>query len=106
MIYGQRRAVLDGVDIHDNIMQMIDVIIRDSCTLQIAEKADPMDWDVKGLGEYLERVCLKPGQVQQAFVNLTTMTREGMIEALIKMARDFYAEREEYVRKPAPTCAR
>ena len=99
VIYGQRRAVLDGVDIHDNIMQMIDVIIRDSCTLQIAEKADPMDWDVKGLGEYLERVCLKPGQVQQAFENLTTMTREGMIEALIKMARDFYAEREEYVKE-------
>ena len=40
VIYGQRRAVLDGVDIHENIMQMIDAIVRDSCTLQIADNAD------------------------------------------------------------------
>ena len=99
VIYGQRRAVLDGVDIHENIMQMIDVVIRDSCTLQIADKADPMDWDINGLGEYLEHVCLKPGQVQQAFDALTETTRDAMIDALVKMAREFYAEREEYVRE-------
>ena len=99
VIYGQRRAVLDGVDIHENIMQMIDAIVRDSCTLQIADNADPMDWDVKGLGEYLEHVCLKPGQVQQAFENLTEMTREGMIKQLTQLARDFYAEREAYVKE-------
>ncbi len=99
VIYGQRRAVLDGVDIHENIMQMIDAIVRDSCTLQIADNADPMDWDVKGLGEYLEHVCLKPGQVQQAFENLTEMTREGMIKQLTQLARDFYAEREVYVKE-------
>ena len=99
VIYGQRRAVLDGVDIHENIMQMIDAIVRDSCTLQIADNADPMDWDVKGLGEYLEHVCLKPGQVQQAFENLTEMTREGMIKQLTQLARDFYAERETYVKE-------
>ena len=73
--------------------------MRDSCTLQIADNADPMDWDVKGLGEYLEHVCLKPGQVQQAFENLTEMTREGMIKQLTQLARDFYAEREAYVKE-------
>ena len=99
VIYSQRRAVLDGVDIRDNIMQMIDTVVRDSCTLQIADKADPMDWDIKGLGEYLERVCLKPGQVQQAFDDLTETTRDAMIEALTKLAHDFYAEREEYVKE-------
>ena len=64
-----------------------------------ADKADPMDWDIKGLGEYLERVCLKPGQVQQAFDDLTETTRDAMIEALTKLAHDFYAEREEYVKE-------
>jgi preprotein translocase subunit SecA len=58
-----------------------------------------MDWDVKGLGEYLEHVCLKPGQVQQAFDELTETTRDAMIDALVKMAREFYTEREEYVRE-------
>ncbi len=98
VIYGQRRAVLDGVDVHDNILQMIDSIVNDSCKLQIADHADPVDWDIKGLGEYLEHVCLKPGQVQQAFEQLTEMTRDAMATKLIEMARAFYAEREQYVK--------
>ena len=45
------------------LCRCIDAIVRDSCTLQIADNADPMDWDVKGLGEYLEHVLpeARPG---------------------------------------------
>ena len=68
VIYQQRREVLDGADVREQIHKMVDEQIEYGIAAHCSEHAIPEEWDFKGLGEYLNGVF---GYPATAFDNLT-----------------------------------
>ena len=58
VIYGQRRRVLMGEDVHDSILKMADSVI-DYGMQHDCVSDEPTEWDVKSLTNYLENLCLR-----------------------------------------------
>ena len=59
-----------------------------------AQENDPDTWEMAGLTEYLEHICLAPGGVKKAFDSLTRITRDDFAEALKAESEALYESRE------------
>ncbi len=53
IIYAERRKVLDGDDMRDTIIQMIDELVDKYVNAVIGDDQDPSDWDLNQLNEIL-----------------------------------------------------
>ncbi len=93
IIYGQRRAVLEGNDVRSNIIDMRNAIIEEAVNRQAANEEDPSTWGVEELGEYLEHVCLPEGQVQRCYDALDTYSKEAFAKALVHASEQHYETR-------------
>ena len=47
LIYGERRRILKGEDVHEDIIDMIDEAIEDTVSSVIPEELSPEEWDIK-----------------------------------------------------------
>ena len=94
IIYGQRRRVLLGENVHDAILKMADSVI-DYGMQHDCVSDEPQEWDVKALTNYLENLCLRHTFLEQHQAMLLDGDKEALTEAMRQEARDFYAEREE-----------
>ncbi len=94
IIYGQRREVLEGGDMKQRIIDMRDTIIDEAVERHVSYDVPPEDWDVKGLSEYLERICLEKGDVQDAFDHLMPHSKEAFSQALKQKSAEMYGRRE------------
>ena len=54
IIYKERNKVLDGVDIHDQVLQMIPSVIGRIVGEQVDADKPSFDWDLNGLNMALE----------------------------------------------------
>jgi preprotein translocase subunit SecA len=96
-IYGQRREVLEGDNIKEQIGGFREALIGDVLTRLVTNEQDDSTWDVAGIAEYLEHVCVKPGDVKATFDSLPRYTRETFKDELIERSRAFYEEREKMI---------
>ncbi len=94
-IYGQRRQVLEGRDMHETIVKMADALIEEAVASYCGNGDVLMDWDIAGLTEYLERLCVRIGFMKAHEERLKTITKEELTALLKQEARDFYRLREE-----------
>ncbi len=95
IIYGQRREVLEGEDMHNKIMDMRHTLITEAVNRCIAEDASVADWDIEGLSEYLEHLCIEKGGVRKLFDALPGKDRDGLVKAIEGRADEIYAQREK-----------
>ncbi|MBQ9407838.1 MAG: preprotein translocase subunit SecA [Clostridia bacterium] len=97
LIYAQRREVLEGGDMRKRIADMRDTVLEEAVSAHIHNDAQPSDWDLKGLAEYLERICLKKGDVQKAYDGLSVCTKQNLTDSLKKLSDELYAQREQLI---------
>ncbi len=95
IIYGQRREVLEGGDMRQKIAEMRRTLIDEAVSRHVAEESNVSSWDIAGLAEYLEKLCIDKGGVQQVFDALTKRTKAAFGEALDERAQKIYALREK-----------
>ena len=95
VIYAQRRQVLMGEDMQKVISDMLEQLITDNVMRSCADEKAPDTWEIDALAEHLETVCLKKGTLRPLFDSIKDLTRENFIDALLGLAREFYAEREK-----------
>ena len=93
VIYGQRRQVLEGMDMRQQIMNMLHALIEEALK-QYAQGDDAEAWDVVGLTAYLERHCLPTGWVDAHHDALMLKSREELLPWIEEAARALYAQRE------------
>ena len=93
-IYSQRMAVLDGEDLHETVLHMMDSVMQDTCDLYLHEEASHADWNIAGLREYLAGWILKPDELVLTSEELETKKKEDICEFLKARAREIYAARE------------
>ena len=94
MIYGQRREILMGNDIRDNIISMMHNLIDSTADRNFTGEGS-FDWSVDDAKEYLEKLCLKPGTFDKYQEAIKEMDEaEEMTKLLYEDADAFYVERE------------
>ena len=93
VIYAQRRAVLTGQNLHDNIMDMLERAVTSTVTMFSGESPFPEEWDLEGMAVYIENFFL-PG-VHLNTKEIAEMTKEQIVESLLAQARALYKNREE-----------
>ncbi len=97
VIYSQRREVLEGGDMKARISGMRDALIQEAVARCVADEGDEGTWDVAGLADYLEKICLRPGTVKQVMDGLKAFTRQALAQQLIQAASSFYEDREKMI---------
>ncbi len=95
IIYGQRRDVLEGSDMHAKIMEMRRTLIDEAVARHVADEAHRDSWDLDGLSEYLEKLCLDKGGVRKVFDELQDATKKNFADALEARAQTIYEAREK-----------
>ncbi len=92
VIYGQRRQILHGENLRENIFFMIDKLADRGLQLFADEKTHPEDWGFDALIEYAEDLFAAAGDLKKA--ELETMSRDELREELIDAANENYDRRE------------
>ncbi len=95
IIYGQRREVLEGSDMHAKIMEMRRTLIDEAVARHVADEAHRDSWDLDGLSEYLEKLCLDKGGVRKVADELQDATKKNFADALEARAQTIYEAREK-----------
>ncbi len=94
LIYGQRRDILMGHDVRQNIIDMVHKLIDSTAERNFTGEGS-FDWSVDDARDYLEKLCLKPGAFDSHAAAIKTMEEpEELVKLLYADAEAFYAERE------------
>jgi preprotein translocase subunit SecA len=96
VIYGERRAVLEGADVQDQVRGMIDDVVTGYVTS--ATEGFPEEWDLDALWAALKQlypVSLRLDQVEQEAGGRAGLTREQLIEDIKADAQAAYDAREQ-----------
>ena len=94
LIYGQRRDILMGHDVRQNIIDMVHKLIDSTAERNFTGEGS-FDWSVDDARDYLEKLCLKPGTFESHAAAIKTMEEpEELVKLLYADAEAFYAERE------------
>lgn len=96
VIYGQRRQVLTGEDIRDQILNMLEEVIKASVDNVAIEGEQPEHWDLSRLLEEI-RVYLPNTELTES--DLAKMDRDEIVEMLRREGLDFFNQREEEIGK-------
>lgn len=92
VIYSQRKQVLKGDNVKDNVMDMIKDVIDSAVTTYTVGSDYPEEWDLKGLLEHLQTIYLS----KNAFTTemFLSYTREELKEELYNKALRVYDAKE------------
>ncbi len=95
IIYGQRREVLEGNDMRNTIARMRKTLIEEAVNRHVADEANLDTWDINGLSEYLQRLCIDKGGVHVVFEGLKQHMKSEFVNALDDRAEKIYEQREK-----------
>lgn len=98
VVYDQRRKILEGEDMKDQILSMVDNIIEKGMEIYADPKLYPEEWDFAGLLKYAEKYFLAPGDLK--LEEIEDMSREEVEDKLKTMAHETYNAREESIGSP------
>ena len=98
VVYDQRRKILEGEDMKDQILSMVDNIIEKGMETYADPKLYPEEWDFAGLLKYAEKCFLAPGDLK--LEEIEDMSREEVEDKLKTMAHETYNAREESIGSP------
>ncbi|HPZ22096.1 MAG TPA: preprotein translocase subunit SecA, partial [Bacillota bacterium] len=95
VIYRQRREILEGGNIKNQVQKMIDAVIERAVNTWASPDVYVDEYDLKGLVEYVENYILVPGSVKQS--DFAGKHSSEIQDLLRKRARELYAIREEAI---------
>src|SRR5438067_1574862 len=98
VIYEQRRAVLEGEDMKEEVLAWIDEVIERTVK-QFTEEDYGEEWDLEGLVKQMDVLYGQPKDepitVDELREDQTALSRETLIEDFTEEAHDRYAAKEE-----------
>ncbi|MGN0493767.1 MAG: preprotein translocase subunit SecA, partial [Acutalibacteraceae bacterium] len=94
LIYTQRNKVLDGENLKDTVIKMIDETVDEYCKIYLADDAVHDNWDLTGLREYFLGWITEPSDLHFTAEELGNTSREEVAEKLKEEAHARYEKRE------------
>lgn len=95
VVYEQRRKILEGQDMKDQILNMVDILINHGLETYANPKLYPEEWDFDALIKYCEKYFLAPGEVK--LDEIENMSREEIGRKLMDIAHETYEAREKSI---------
>lgn len=95
VVYEQRRKILEGQDMKDQILNMVDMLINHGLETYANPKLYPEEWDFDALIKYCEKYFLAPGEVK--LDEIKNMSREEIGRKLMDIAHETYEAREKSI---------
>nr|WP_320148071.1 preprotein translocase subunit SecA [uncultured Anaeromusa sp.] len=92
IIYAQRKQILLGENLRENILAMIEKIADHGIALYADANTYPEDWDLAGLIKFCEEYFIPEGHLTVA--KLETCNREELRDEVMTAAQDAYEGRE------------
>ena len=99
IIYAERDKVLDGVDIHPQILEMVKEYIYDQCSMYLDESKPFYEWDLAPLNKGLEDKLLEKGTnlITEQFVEDKDVG--AVAQAIYEKVLEDYERKIEEVKK-------
>lgn len=95
VVYEQRRKILEGQDMKDQILNMVDMLINHGLETYANPKLYPEEWDFDALIKYCEKYFLAPGEVK--LDEIENMSREEIGRKLMDIAHETYEARKKSI---------
>ena len=98
VIYRQRQQVLDGEDLRERVLHMIDEVVEEKVTLYCAGD-QPEHWDIRSLELAFAGQFLLPGELTGGSLTGGTppASREALVTALLDKAHAVYEAKERQI---------
>ncbi len=94
-IYKQRRQVLDGEDVTDAVMRMIDEFVSTTVDSYTGSEDIPDYWNLEGLIAYVEQVFVPEGALKFTKDDLNTLTKKDLKDRLLEIAYNRYEDKKQ-----------
>ena len=94
IIYKQRSQVLDGEDLHESIMKMMDELIESTVASYLVDEDVKDDWNLVGLKEYFLGWLIGPEDLAFEDDDIASVERADIITALKDKAKEIYDAKE------------
>ena len=95
IIYKQRNEVLNGEDIHENILGMMDGLISNTVNQYINEETERDQWNLVGLRDYFLGWITDDNDLDYEPEELERLTVKDIVEQLTEKVKTLYAAKEE-----------
>ncbi|AOT70009.1 preprotein translocase subunit SecA [Geosporobacter ferrireducens] len=95
VIYKERRRVLEGENLREHVMSMLENLVDGVVEIYTAEAKYPEEWDLKGLEDYLHTLFMPKGSLQ--FEDIESLTKEDLKNKIMETAEAAYTHKEEEV---------
>ena len=96
VIYGERRRVLEGENLKEHIIKMIEMIVHYSIDRYTGEHEYIDDWDIDGLVEYITKIIPIHNFGIQA-EERESITKEILEQRILDQALKLYEEKEKEI---------
>jgi len=94
IIYKQRSQVLDGEDLHESIMKMMDELIESTVASYLVDEDVKDDWNLVGLKEHFLGWLIGPEDLAFEDDDIASVERADIITALKDKAKEIYDAKE------------
>lgn len=94
IIYKQRSQVLDGEDLHESILKMMEDLISTTVDTYLVDEDNRDDWNIVGLKEYFNGWLIGPDDLTFEDDELPSVTREDIKNALNEKCGEIYQAKE------------
>ncbi len=94
LIYAQRKEVLDGMDMHEKIVEMLQVTLEEAVRNCCSDE-NPADWAFDELRNTFFGFLCTPDDFRYTEEELQTINADDILDMLITRAMKIYGEKEE-----------
>ncbi|MBQ9077989.1 MAG: preprotein translocase subunit SecA, partial [Ruminococcus sp.] len=90
IIYKQRSQVLDGEDLHESILKMMEDLITSTVDRYLVDDTVKDDWNMAGLKEHFNGWLIGPEDLDFTEEEIEDVSKEDIVEALSQKAGEIY----------------
>ncbi|MDE6665081.1 MAG: preprotein translocase subunit SecA [Ruminococcus sp.] len=95
IIYKQRSQVLDGEDLHESVLKMMEELITSTVNNYLIDDDEKDNWNIIGLKEHFLGWLIGPEDLTFEDDELASINKEDIINALNEKAGEIYQAKEE-----------
>ncbi len=96
VIYQQRRSILEGKDLKEDILGYVQSIVEDLAFTYLPQNMDPTNWDVNGFNKEMKRIFGRGFKIDTKELSKTKQ-RDKLIEGIKNDLIKEYNEKEELI---------
>lgn len=97
IIYSERRRVLNGEDLRQHMMSMVQEIVDENIDICVSGSRFAEEWDLEGLNNNIHKYCGKLENLYYTKEEISDLSKEKLREDVLKRFASCYKEKEEEI---------